>query len=294
MFFFIFINYIYSVLYPPAFLLEQSVKQKKTLESLRIISDVNYKGLDFKETLLYKNPASYRIVLEKDSDAILFIREAEDCIAISKSKNLNLKCSNYLNSVPYNVYFNTGVYFRFLKNFGITFQISDDELKIDKETSALIKPENVALLKIEDKPVFVVGLTEAELKPYYEEARTKKLLEISAYVLDKILYLKPQVWIDQTTLLPSRIFGANNGKNLEIFLKFYINESETLSYPKILEILEDKNLILSYKVAEYYSKLKASDNIFKLNTYKEKFSELEKTQLNENKTLMLDYLRNYR
>lgn len=292
-FFLIFINLVVGAIYPPAFLLDQSIKQKKSTQALRIISDVTYKKLSFKETLLYKNPSSYRIVLEKDSDAILFIREADVCIAISKSKNLNIKCSNYLNSIPYNVYFNTGSYFRFIKNFGVVFK-AEDEIKLDKETNTVVNPEDVVLIKVEDKPVYVIGLSEAELKPFYEEARTKQILQISAYVLDKIIYLKPQVWIDQKSLLPSRLFGNFSGKNLEVLYKFYTSDSETLSYPKILEVLEDKNIILSYKVTEYYSKLQASDNIFKVNTYKEKFTELEKSELNENKTSMLDYLRDYR
>jgi len=287
MFFWFFFSFIYSVVLPPAFLLSVYNNQKRPANTLKLVLETTYNDLNFKETLVYSAPNTYRVLLEKDDDSILFIRQANNCVGITKSTKIEVACSNYLDNFFYNVFLHSNNYTNYLKKIGIQYDINKTEFELENKSS--IKDNNIHLFLYDEKPIYVIGPDEDIVKDL--KLNIKKTKNFNKLVLDEIKYISPQVWLDKNSMHPIRYFGLINNKKTEILLKHFQIIENTFVYPRLLEFYDNANIFLSHKVVEIEPKIKINEKLLDVEDYKKRFSKLaDFSTFSENKKTLLKYL----
>lgn len=286
--------FINAAILPPAYILSKYSKEKNS-DTLKIKMQVNYSDITINETLLYSSPNNYRTVVESGTDAILFIRKAKDCIAISKSKQIVLSCPEFVNNFFYNIIFYNPNYFSYLKTLGINFDENNLDVTIDKESGKSVEPKFTHLFLLGEKPIYNIGLSIDEINKTLISVKNNYKENISENLLKELMYQSPQVWVDQNSLLPIRIFGKTGDKTLEIALKYFTKDSNNFTYPKGIEYSVDKKIRATYNITELESKLRIKEDLFDIAHYKKRFDQVVDTEtFSETKAVLLNYIREYR
>jgi len=287
MFFFLFLSFVYSITLPPAFLLNVYNNQKKNINTLRLVLETNFNNFTFKETLLYSSPSSYRILLEKGEDSILFIRKANSCVGITKSTRIDIDCNSIDYNFFYNVFLYSNNYLNYLNKLGVNFNANKTEIEL--EDNKIVKDPNIYLALLDETPIYIVGIDQNDINSSKQNTRKDKNQNLE--LINLIKYKNPQVWIDKITMLPIRYYLNIDNKNFEVLFKHYQMLDSGFNYPKLIEFYYKDMLVLSSKVIELETKIKINEKLLDVDDYKKRFSKIaDLNNFSENKKHLLNFL----
>jgi hypothetical protein len=282
-------------------------------KTIKVEQRVVYAGHTFNETLLFKAPDKLRIYVEKEGDAILFIRDKNNCVAISSNAKLDHGelCSKDLRS---NFYYTSIIplssFSSFLRSSGIktnyrNFEITRDDTVAEQED--LLEENNndkdlnnskypVLLLRYKNKPIYVLGLSSSDYNRSLSSVKSDRLA-LTDLLLDSLKEKQAQVWFETSSNRLLRIFGrdSHSKKDFELNLINYKKDSNNNYMPEFIYLKVDGKENLSYGLKSFETNSEYADEIFNVHAYTTKFNKtLVSEDLNENKKILFNYLKDYR
>lgn len=291
--------------------LHQSIISKP--KTIKIEQRVVYSGHAFNETLLFKAPDKLRIYVEKEGDAILFIRDKHNCVAISSNAKLNHSdlCSKDLSS---NFYYSSIIplsgFSSFLRSSGIKtnyrhFEILSDETIAEQDELLEDNKNNknldnskypVLLLRYQNKPIYVLGLSSSDYNRSLNAVKNDREA-LTDRLLQSLKEKQAQVWFETSTNNLLRIFGkdVNTNSSFELNLTNYKQDANNNYMPELVDLKVDGKDKLSYGLKSFETNSEYADEIFSVITYNTKFNKtLGSEELNDNKKILINYLKDYR
>jgi outer membrane lipoprotein-sorting protein len=288
----------FALILPPGFVVKQFPETRRNIETFKIEQKITYKNEpEFTETLWVKSPNKFRAYIQKDDESILFIREGKDCLAITSGKRLvsgNL-CRDISEQVYYRLLMPGHGYVNFLKSININVHEELDQLANTEQ--GYKKPEGIQLVRFGDSPIFMVGIDDSVYNSKLNDAKGSK--NISDELIKKLREEKPQIWLDQNSLYPVRIFGTIKDEEgtdkIEINLRNYTTDANDVPMPGVIEILRNGRNNASFVLRSIETKLNIDDSFLDISAYKAKFKgTISEASLNPTKTALLAYLKKYR
>ena len=302
----IFSFYVQATILPAGYILrlhQRSISKPKTI---KIEQRVVYAGYSFNETILFKAPDKLRVYVEKDGDAVLFIRDKEKCVAISSNARVNYTdlCSSDIKS---NFYYSSIIpmtsFSGFLRSSGV--KTNYRHFEIYKNGSDAEQSENkapydqkypVLLLKDGNKPIYVLGLSRDDYKSAVSSLK-RSGPNLTERLLKSLREKENQAWFETSSNNLLRVFGRDSirKKKFELILTNYKKDSNNNFMPELIDFKIEGDHVLSYGLKNFETNSEYADEIFSVNSYIAKFNKTsEIDDLNENKKVLFNYLKEYR
>ncbi|MBN1114177.1 MAG: hypothetical protein JXA66_02435 [Oligoflexia bacterium] len=295
------INSGYGVILPPSYVLGKFQETRLGVGSIKLKQQVIEGNNDFTftETIWYKAGDRFRVYVEKDSDAILFIRQGKECTAITASSTITADdlCNGFENNFFYSTVFSHGNFPSFLKSFRIEYPVESDHLgRPDKNYK---DPEGSFILRNDTTPIYVIGITKSMYRSALSGAKSEKPGELGDRFLKEIKNEAPQIWLDKKDFSPVRIYGKSkkdgSETETEILFKSYKTDINEVPYAASIEVYYRGERSLSYGIRDFETKKDLNDQLFDVAAYRKKFPRtINADELDKDKTRLLEYLKAYR
>jgi hypothetical protein len=320
--------YANATVLPAAYILRLHQNIMSRSKTVKIEQRVVYEGQAFNETILFKAPDKLRVYVEKEGDAVLFIRDKNNCIAISSNARVDYEglCSkNIASNFYYSAILPISSLSRFLKASGIKtnykhYEIERDGIEqdlsnsvnnenffnaynnsnlnidTDAETNADISKYPVLLLRYQNKPIYVLGLSDSEYNRALSSVKRDKL-NLTDSLLEAVKDKAKQVWFETLENKLLRIFGKDSVSKKTFELNFinYKKDSNNNYMPELIDLKIDEKSALSYGLKNFETNGTYADEIFSVKDYKTKFVKtLGTEELSDNKKILFNYLKEYR
>lgn len=282
-----------ALVLPPGFVVRQFGHTRDKLSTAKIEQKVSYSdGTVFNETILFKAPNKYKAVLTGSNGNVTFIRSGEKCVAVSSQKKIEMPCAPLASLFYHNLLLSTNEpMIAYLKLLKITPREGSVSVKRNEGNGAYLKPEGILLIDYNNKPMYLIGVEDSLYKSTVSSVSGKN--DINTALVDELKYKVPQLWMDKDEFLPIRVFGQYNGDDLELLLGSYIQDGNEVPFPKMIALsLKGKNVV-SFNVSVFESGVDIKDDIFAMEGFK-KLQTAKQTELQEGKSKMIDYLKEYR
>ena len=282
-----------ALMLPPGFVVRQFGHTRDKLSTAKIEQKVSYNdGTTFNETILFKAPNKYKVILSNSNGNVTFIRSGEKCAAVSSQKKVEMSCSPLAGLFYHNLLLSTNdPMIAYLKLLKITPREGIVSLKKNEENGAYVKPEGIVLVDYNNKPIYLIGVTDSLYKSTVSSVSGKS--DINTALVDELKYKVPQLWMDKDDFLPIRVFGQYNGNDLELSLGSYIQDGNEVPFPKAVSLSLKGKKVVSFNVSVFESGVDIKDDIFAMDGFK-KLQMVTQTELPEGKSKMIDYLKEYR
>jgi len=282
-----------ALMLPPGFVVRQFGHTRDKLATARIEQKVSYKeDTNFSETVLFKAPNKYKIVISSNNGNVTFVRNGDKCLAVSAQKRIELLCQPLKTLFYHNVLLTSNDGFiDFLKQLKINPREGIVSIKQSEEDSSYVKPEGIVLVNYNSKPMYIVGISDGLYRDAVNASSGKP--SISTALVDEIKYKAPQMWVDKGTFCPLRIFGQRGSDDLDVSLGSYITDGNEVPFPKAISLLLKGNKELSATVSMFESGVEIKDDTFAMDALK-KLPSIKQEQLEGNVAKIVEYLGEYR
>lgn len=289
--FFISIFFLNSLVIPPGTILDIYKKELSKINSLKLEYSVVYGKDEIQETFWFKS-GSFRSYVRKNEDAILFIREGDNCIAITAG--MTIASSDLCKKTPfyYDFFLPSSGFYSFIKSLNL--KTNTESRKINNIEGVYSKTEDVILARYNGEPIYMLGITEDSYKSFFNKEENVDL------ALEKIKDKYPQIWFSKKNMLPLYLYGKiKNLGYVSVFIKNYEEIKQQWSsffIPKVIKITDKDINIASFGLNSYEFNLDISDSLFDVKDYKEKFlaKTIKEEDLSDNKKILMNYLKDFR
>ncbi len=278
---------------PPGFVIRQFGHTRDKLSTARIEQKISYAdGTTFNETILFKAPNKYRVVISGNSGTVTFVRNGEKCIAVSSQKQLELQCRPLSSLFYHNLLLsNNELLIPYLKSLNITLREGVISIQKKEENGTYVKPDGIVMVDYKNKPVYLIGITDSLYKSAVSAVSGKN--EINDAVIEELKYTAPQIWMEKNEFLPLRVFGKHNGDDLDISLTSYIKDGNEVPFPKSILLSSKDKGAPSFNVNIFESGVDIKDDVFTIDGLKK--LQLEKqAEFSDTKNKIVGFLREYR
>jgi len=293
LFFTIFSFCIEAALLPPGFVIRQFGHTRDKVSTAKIEQKVSYSdGSTFNETMLFKAPNKYRVVVSGDNGNVTFIRNGAKCVAVSSQKRIELPCAPLTNLFYYDILLsNNDEMINFLKLLKIDPRESVVSMKKDENDEKYIKPDGIVLVNYNNKPIYVIGVTDSLYKSIAGNASGKT--DIGKTLIEELRYRTPQVWMDKDKFWPLRVFGQYNGNDFDLSLGSYIVDGNEVPFPKSIALTIKNDKAVSYGVSTFETGVDIKDDVFKMDGFRT-LPLAKQEDLDRTRSRMIDYIKEYR
>lgn len=278
---------------PPGFVIRQFGHTRDKLSTAKIEQKVSYTdGTTFNETILFKAPSKYKVVLSGSNGNVTFIRNGEKCVAVSSQKKVEMSCAPLSSLFYHNLLLSTNEpMIAYLKLLKITPREGIVSIKKDESNGTYAKPEGIELVDYNNKPIYLIGVGDSLYKSSVSSVSGKS--DINSALIEELKYKIPQLWMDKDDFVPIRVFGQYNGGDLELMLGSYIKDGNDVPFPKSISLsLKGKNEV-AFNVSVFESGIEVKDDTFSMEGFK-KLPAIKQGELPEGKNKMIDHLKEYR
>jgi hypothetical protein len=282
---------------PPGFIVRQFQSTRANVSTMKIEQRVVYSGITFNETMWFKGPDKFKAYVEKDGEALIFVRNGQKCSVMTSNSRVTVQdiCKNISKNFYYSLLIPSGSFIGYLKAVGI--KANYDQTEILKVNNEYVKPEDVFILRYEKDPVYLIGASEGEYSSALGDSKSDKK-NITDRLVDNIKNKTPQAWFQTTTGYPVRIYGnyPDNSMSFELLMSSYSTDGNDFPFPTSIKLNINGVNSVSYGVKNFESNVGTiDDQIFNLAGYAAKFpNTMEESALNDNKKVLLNYLKEYR
>jgi outer membrane lipoprotein-sorting protein len=282
-----------ALMLPPGFVVRQFGHTRDKLSTAKIEQKVSYTDGDtFNETILFKAPNKYKVVLSGSNGNVTFVRNGEKCVAVSSQRKIEMPCAPLSSLFYHNLLLSTNEpMIAYLKLLKITPREGIVSIKKDETNGTYAKPEGIELIDYNNKPIYLIGVTDGLYKSSVSSVVGKS--DINSALIDELKYKTAQLWMDKDDFVPLRVFGQYNSGDLELMFGSYIKDGNDVPFPKSISLsLKGKNEV-TFNVSVFESGVEVKDDAFVLEGFK-KLQALKQDELPEGKSKMIDYLKEYR
>lgn len=280
----------FAIVPPGLSLIENYNRTLKKIDTAKIESSVDYsiENKNIKETLWFKNGENYRVYVKKGSSSILFIRQSNNCIAISEGKIIKSDdlCNDLSSNVFYNLLLPSSYFFNFFKNAGLEVNLEDNQVR--HTDGKYLSPEKVSLARYNSKPVYILGIKQKALD------LALKNLKSMPKAVEEIREKSSQVWFDVKEINLIRFYGNLDNLTYELKINNF-EEKNKLSFPKNISLDYNGENFYVYKVNDFSFNLKLDNSLFDVKRYETKYTKfLSEYDLNKDQKELLGYLKKFR
>jgi len=278
-----------ALMLPPGFVVRQFGHTRDKLETAKIEQRISYKNeISFNETILFKAPNKYKIIVSNNSGSVTFVRSGDKCVAVSSQKRIEVLCEPLKALFYHNILLssNNGL-IEFLKQLNINPREGNISIKKD-ENDSYVKPEGIIFANYNNKPMYIIGVSDGLYKSAVNTVSGKPGL--STALVDEIKYKVPQVWIDKNNFWLLRVFGQDD---FEATFGSYITDGNEVPFPKSISLSKKGNNVFSAAVSIFESGVEIKEDVFVMDAFK-KLPSVKQEQLEGNIAKMVEYLGEYR
>lgn len=281
-----------ALMLPPGFVVRQFGHTRDKLTTAKIEQKVAYKDdVNFNESIFFKAPNKYKVTISSNNINVTFIRNGDKCIAVSSQKRIELLCTPLQNLFYNNLLLsNNDGFISFLKKLKINPREGSVSVK-KSEDDSYVKPEGIALVNYNSKPMYIIGLSDGLYKDTVSSVSGKPAL--STVLVEELKYKAPQLWVDKSNFWPLRVFGQNDNGDFDITLSSYITDGNEVPFPKSILLSVNDKKELSINVSVFESGVDIKEELFAMNALN-KLPSIKQDQLDGNIAKIVEYLREYR